>query len=139
MFGGSNTYSIGIWMSRVNEMNLQASNDFGAIYAMILGPTKRVRDWDPFNHGNKSPPRVPPAYPRQYCAPLDLAVFKNPSWFMNMSSKRPLRPCNLNNKRPMSRQLTFLDHQCLPAPPKRCQYDPKGWLMGTPYHSFSTP
>ena len=26
-----------------------------------------------------------------------------------------------------------------PAPPKRCQYDPKGWLMGTPYHSFSTP
>ena len=27
----------------------------------------------------------------------------------------------------------------LPAPPKRCQYDPKGWLMGTPYHSFSTP
>ena len=20
----------------------------------------------------------------------------------------------------------------LPAPPKRCQYDPKGWLMGTP-------
>ena len=30
------------------------------------------------------------------------------------------------------------NHQ-LPAPPKRCQYDPKGWLMGTPYHSFSTP
>ena len=27
----------------------------------------------------------------------------------------------------------------IPAPPKRCQYDPKGWLMGTPYHSFSTP
>ena len=26
-----------------------------------------------------------------------------------------------------------------PAPPKRCQYDPKGWLMGTPYNSFSTP
>ena len=25
----------------------------------------------------------------------------------------------------------------IPAPPKRCQYDPKGWLMGTPYHSFS--
>ena len=27
----------------------------------------------------------------------------------------------------------------IPAPPKRCQYDPKGWLMGTLYHSFSTP
>ena len=27
----------------------------------------------------------------------------------------------------------------IPAPPKRCQYDPKGWLMGTPHHSFSTP
>ena len=27
----------------------------------------------------------------------------------------------------------------MPAPPKRCQYDPKGWLMGTPYQSFSTP
>ena len=26
----------------------------------------------------------------------------------------------------------------LPAPPKS-QYDPKGWLMGTLYHSFSTP
>ena len=30
-------------------------------------------------------------------------------------------------------------HPNVPAPPKRCQYDPKGWLMGTPYHSFSTP
>ena len=26
----------------------------------------------------------------------------------------------------------------IPAPPKRCQYDPKGWFMGTPYLSFST-
>ena len=35
-------------------------------------------------------------------------------------------------------ELVGSNHQ-LPAPPKRCQYDPKGWLMGTPYHSFGTP
>ena len=29
---------------------------------------------------------------------------------------------------------TTLKSHPIPAPPKRCQYDPEGWLMGTPYH-----
>ena len=33
----------------------------------------------------------------------------------------------------------ILGYVTIPAPPKRCQYDPKGWLMGTLYHAFSTP
>ena len=90
MFGGSNTYSIGIWMSRVNEMILQASNNFGAIYAMILGPikrsgpTKRVRDWDPFNRIlAMNPPTCSTCLSKTILRTSGPGSVQNSSWFMN--------------------------------------------------------
>ena len=61
------------------------------------------------------------------CLPNTSTAFKEPIHRTNNFLQTKIILIEILNK----------EHQ--PAPPKRCQYDPKGWLMGTPYHSFSTP
>ena len=61
-------------------------------------------------------------------------------WICLLGNVRRLGPqTKMHPAETDSSSRCILGYATIPARPKRCQYDPKGWLMGTLYHSFSTP